>query len=350
MPKKFTIKNLKEAANKFCNCKTTADLEMLLEVSKKELALFSILPEYYTFNMLKKDGSYRTIEAPAIELKRLQRKLNFYLQSVYYFIKPKAPYGYIISPRGDKDPRNIVTNAQFHVNCKYMLNIDFEDFFHQVNQKKVFQQFSEKPFSFDKKTAHLLSKLCTYKNRLPMGAPTSPALSNFSVFNFDITLQKWANDNELKYTRFVDDITLSSAQKIIGKNHLNQIDTICRNHDLKLNAEKTKFFKPGDLKTVTGLVVTGDVTIHPDYYNELDEDMERLKRLMEVDIITGHLHKGDMIKKFKQEVMGKVNFISIVRGKNSGKHIKYLNLFDEALNPPENELSVRWINFSYIDF
>ena len=97
-----------------------------------------------------------------------------YLQCVYYTIQSKAAYGYIIRTKDSKTYKNILTNAQQHIDAVFMLNVDFEDFFHQITIAKVFNLLQTEPFQFEKKTAHILARLFTKDGRLPMGTPTSP--------------------------------------------------------------------------------------------------------------------------------------------------------------------------------
>lgn len=344
MPRKLTRLQTSRKAEQLVNCASTDDLEDLLRLPHLTLTKETLFPQYYSFKLRKSNGGFREIEAPAPDLKNTQRRINEYLQCIYFGILTDAAYGFIINPR-KCEPRNIVTNASKHLGCNYLVNIDFDDFFHQISQQRIFKIFQSTPFHFQKNTANLLAKLCTYKGRLPMGAPTSPALSNFACVLLDNELKQWADNHSITYTRFVDDLSFSSKQAITQQ-HLLEAMRIVEKNRLKIKSSKTKWFGKKQTKIITGLVLGEKVKIQDEYYEELDRDLDRLQKAIEVQIITGLLYKAEAILKFKQEVMGKINFIAVVMGYDNEIYQTYLEKYENATNPPDGELSVRWLKFA----
>jgi len=131
---KLSLNQIKRNDVQIKNCKNTKQLAKLLHATPRDITLHSFQPMYYHFKIPKKHkGEFRHIEAPSPGLKRLQRKLNIYLQSVYYLQQSTASYGYIIKAVGQKNNKNIYTNALQHLGNDYMLNADFKDFFHQIS-------------------------------------------------------------------------------------------------------------------------------------------------------------------------------------------------------------------------
>ncbi len=346
MAKKPYPYQVEEKAGAFLDCHTIPDLKNL-GFDPNHLQLLSLNPPYYSFEMRKRKGGSRTIEAPEYTLKDLQRQFNFFLQCVYYQWQSMASYGYIIGVKANKNKKNILENAKRHLGAKYMLNADFEDFFHQISAQRVLSLLRNKPFRFTKRAAHLLAKLFTYNNRLPMGAPTSPVLSNFAAIKLDKQLYQWALDNNITFTRFVDDMSFSSKQKPLTQNHLEAIKTICANNQFKLNPNKTKFFGEKDTKKVTGLVLNETVDIDKPFYTELNKDLKRLQHLAEANIIINKHREDEVFKKFKQEVNGHVNFIGTIEGYDSPVFYRYHKKMRQALCPEEEILSARWSNFNY---
>ncbi len=344
--KKPNLNQIKQNETQINKCKNTKQLAQLLKTTPREITLLSFEPLYYHFKIPKKHkGEFRFIEAPSIELKRLQRKLNKYLQSVYYLHQSSASYGYIIKPTGVKEIKNIYTNALQHLGNTYMLNADFKDFFHQITAKDVYRIFTGSLFNFDKNTANILAKICTYKDRLPMGAPTSPALSNLYSIGLDNDLNNWARLQNITYTRFVDDLSFSSKNTPITPQFFEQINRIALKYHLKFNTDKTTFFGKNDKKTVTGLVLNKTVDIDPDFYKELNDDIKRLHSIIEVQHITGKTYGLGFVKEFKQQVMGKINFIGMIEGINSPQYNEYQNKFIQAQIVSENLVS-RWTKFN----
>src|ERR1051325_2330072 len=131
------LRFLKQTARRWQQGASLREAADLLECSAAALQLHALPPDYDTFRLPKGDGSYRTIEAPAGELKALLRKLNRYLQASYYFCKPPSAYGYVTCPADDPDPRHIAANAARHLGSAYLLNADLEDFFHYVTTRRA---------------------------------------------------------------------------------------------------------------------------------------------------------------------------------------------------------------------
>jgi RNA-directed DNA polymerase len=331
------------------SCRYLSDLEGLIKVPKADLSLHSLQPKYHTFSVLKKNGGYRKIEAPHPGLMDLLRKLNFALQCLYFFEMPEASYGFVLSHKGNKKPRNILSHAENHINSAYLLNVDFEDFFHQVKRDEVFQLLARAPFHFSNESAEVLANLCTYKGRLPMGSPTSPVLSNFAVIPMDITMQTWAKQRKIRYTRFVDDMSFSSLQEL-PVTTLSEIGEILAEFGLRLNPNKTKWFVPGEIKVVTGLEVTDQVRIPGSFYYELSNDLKRLKYAMEAQLQVMGTRPNEMIEELKKQVTGKINFVGMIQGQDDRKHLNLLDDFEQAIHPEIDKLSVRWTDFPYQNF
>lgn len=76
--------------------------------------------EYKVFDLIKKNGSLRKVKAPSAGLAGLQRKISKILQTIYN--QPNCVHGYV-------PDRSVVSNAQCHVNKRYILSIDINDFF-----------------------------------------------------------------------------------------------------------------------------------------------------------------------------------------------------------------------------
>jgi RNA-directed DNA polymerase len=346
--KRRTLYEIKADSQLLAQCRNIDDICLKLNTSKNELLLHSLHPKYYSFPIKKHDGSFREIEAPSYELKAMQKQLNYFLQALYFEHQTPASYGYIISPDHLKSQKNIVTNAQRHLGNPYMLSIDFEDFFHQIKLNDVVTIFSGHLLDFDPKSAFALASICTYNNRLPMGAPTSPVLSNLYSIDLDNELNAWAKTQNIVYTRFVDDLTFSSKEVQIGTSHFDEIAKTCLNHNLALNRQKTKFAGPNDVKLVTGLLLNKTVDILPQFYQQLNKDLTRLKHIYEASVVTHQIENNPLLQKFKQEVQGQINFIGMVEGYNSQMFMQYHQRYKATFEVDEEVFSMRWTTMPYI--
>ena len=345
MAKKLTLRYAQKAANRFCSIRHIHDLAKLTEVEPYQLNLVALRPHYHLFWVRKKDGSKRWIEDPDDRLQAIQDKLAFYLGTVYYLQKTAAAYGFIISVKRDKDPRHIVTNAQQHLGKGYLFNADLEDFFHQIKEARLEKIFAKPPFEFSDKVIELLVNICTNQGRLPMGAPTSPVLSNFATIEMDkelLTLAQWA---EWRYTRYADDLSFSSTTDF-KEAEIEQIKGIVEREGYRFNSDKFKRMGPGDKKIITGVQLGVDkVEVPDDFLKQLSIDLDRLLRVTEVSMLMGRREKW--IEKFRQQVTGKVNFVQTVLGKNTTKAIEFGDRLDDANDPPIEFGSQSWLDFGY---
>jgi len=86
------------------------------------------LPTRYTsFNMAKRDGGVRTINAPSPELRLLQRNLSDLLQNCVEEINECKKWKDQLA-HGFKRDCSIITNAVKHRQRRYVFNIDLNDF------------------------------------------------------------------------------------------------------------------------------------------------------------------------------------------------------------------------------
>ncbi len=330
----------------FCSLRSLRGLCQLLKIDQRQLMQLAQNPRYKTFQVPKKDGSNRTIEDPYSELKTVLSRLNVYLQSVYYFEKSSAAYGFILGVRNDDDRRNVLTNARKHIGKKYLLNIDLKNFFHSVTKEQIIQIFCGKPFSFKRELPNILADLCTFNGRLPMGAPTSPALSNLACRGLDESLIQFSKDMLWTYTRYADDMSFSSKTAIHAEK-LNSVRSLIKKHEFQINERKLKIFKPNEEKIVTGLVVRDKVLLAPDYLPGLHQDIQKLKEVFWAQNEQGRLQTR-WVEDFKQQVRGRLNFAGFVMGKQSDVYQELKDIFYEAINPPQEEFGcVSWRGFPY---
>lgn len=83
---------------------------------------------YKIFEIPKKSGGTRTICAPEPFLKSIQRKISQKLNEVHLEYLEKKRIKNKISHAFQKD-RGIISNARYHRNKRYVLNVDIVDFF-----------------------------------------------------------------------------------------------------------------------------------------------------------------------------------------------------------------------------
>lgn len=188
----------------------------------------------------KKFGYYwsRTINPPNDELKSIQKRINGYINN--HIPMPEYAFG------GVKGKDNI-QNAKLHKGQKYVFQTDLTDFYPYITNKMVYKMFVDKGFSAD--IASILTKLTTYNGHLPQGAPTSTTIANLVFEPTGLKLHKLAIDNSLRFSTFVDDVTMSSQNQF--KELTPEIIRILREGGFRISQNKTTY-KSG-ITEVTGV-------------------------------------------------------------------------------------------------
>lgn len=246
---------------KFLVSTSRSELAAALDVPLKSLTYFLYAlrndeDKYSRYTIPKRNGSFREICAPHKGLKRIQKRLSEVLVDIY----PES-----VSAHGFLRGRSIKSNAQCHLNRKWIINIDLKDFFPSIHFGRVKGVFISWPFNFPEPIARDLANLCCCDGILPQGAPTSPIISNFVCWKLDNQLMRFAKKNKCFYTRYADDITFSTNLKeipesvgVISDYEFKLSDAfieIIQSNGFNINVDKTRFSSSYNRQEVTGLIV-----------------------------------------------------------------------------------------------
>ena len=175
---------------------------------------------------------------------------------------------------------SIASNAALHKQKKYVLNLDIEDFFPSLNFGRVRGYFiKNKNFRLEPKVATILAQIACHENALPQGSPCSPIVSNLIGQVLDVRLVKLAKKYKCTYSRYADDLTFSTNQKIFPKELAykkykrttnwvvgKKLSDCIMNANFKINSSKTRMQYKDARQVVTGLVVNKAVNTKSEYY------------------------------------------------------------------------------------
>lgn len=175
--------------------------------------------------------------------------------------------------------KSVLTAAQAHINSKFFFLTDIKSFFPNINENDVTRVLNRDksliPISDFENYISVVTKLTTNNNTLPIGFPTSPQLSNGLLFEFDNALESFCQSRSLIYTRYSDDIIISSKEKsqlIDLKDIVQQKLHEFASKELFLNEEKTYITHIGNKVKILGLVITTDgrITVDAKYKKSLE--------------------------------------------------------------------------------
>lgn len=230
-----------------------------LPFSRSELeTLIATAPFRYKEYLIPKReiGKYREISQPTPEVKLIQRWLIKEEFSSFRVHSAATAY---------KEDVGLISNIFPHINNKFLLKIDFKNFFPSITATAFSEairggQFSDEDikilcnflFKLDRKSRSL---------RLAIGAPSSPTISNILLYPLDEAIHTQCAELGISYTRYADDLSFSTNQpKILTEFDKNLPELINKstNLNLRINNEKTVHASKKSGRKITGLVITSD--------------------------------------------------------------------------------------------
>ena len=238
------------------------ELSSAVEMSEADvIRIISTAPKRYKiYAVPKRDGvGMRVIAQPARELKLLQR----YIAEEVLRKLPihEAARAYI---RG----KSIRDNAVPHLANRVILKLDFRDFFHSLKYNDlravlIAQEFSGMPESEWTLLENILFWQKPEKRTkcLAIGAPSSPMVSNIIMENLDRQFSTICQSHGAAYTRYADDITLSSDKiEVLAscEKQLRKLVRATKSPKLFFNDKKRGLFTTAGRRLITGLVITPD--------------------------------------------------------------------------------------------
>jgi len=244
---------------------------------------------YRRFKIPKGQGE-RHILAPKVGLKVIQKWIGAQLQSSVQF--PEHVFGFVPG-------RSHIGAAKVHTEAKWVYSVDIEDFFPSTPEATVSTSLQQ--IGFDKESADLVSSLCCFGGFLAQGAPSSPVLSNLCLKEVDAALASLAEVLDVRMTRYADDVSFSSRNKVPEK-LAEELNAVFADTPWKIAEGKTHLAEAPSRLKVHGLLVHGSsVRLTKGYRNRI--------RAYRHILNTGKCKQEDVAK-----ISGHINYASQVEG------------------------------------
>ena len=233
---------------------------------------------YRTAAIPKGSGGTRQLAVPDPLLKHIQQRIY----QVLLIHMPVSPYAAAYRPGG-----STLRAAAPHVGKPLVLRLDIREFFGSVLYTSV-KDAAFPATIYAEPLRVLLTILCYYRDALPQGAPTSPAISNLLLRSFDEDVAAWCAGQQIAYSRYCDDMTFS------GDFAPDPVICFVREKlgalGLFLNEKKTRRMYAGQRQSVTGLVVDQRCRVPAGYRRRLRQELYFCRRYG----VSSHMqHTGD---------------------------------------------------------
>lgn len=320
---------------------------------------------YKTFNIPKKSGKIRVINAPCSRLKRIQRALNAIFSA--YYEQNDYSCGFVAG-------KNLTDGAKKHVRKSYVLNIDLKDFFDSIEMYRIKAILTLPPFNLKsdrnnpQDIAFTIANLCCHpkevtrldadgkemicvRNVLPQGAPTSPVLTNLVCRQLDRRLAGLSKRYRASYSRYADDITFSANRNIFHpeSGFCKELRRIIEDDQkFRINNEKTRVQGKGYRQKVTGITVNEKVSLGRRYVKQLrmwlylweEYGYEQASEYFKNDYTAarGYVksHNAEMIN----VISGKLDYMKMVVGADNETYRKLNNRYRRLIEIRNPELSL----------
>jgi hypothetical protein len=225
-------------------------LAAILGVDPGGLDAIRLGPRYHyrPLTVAKPDGRGRRVLAPSPALKRLQRALlvNDLAQRAAHECATAYDSG-----------SSTVLNARPHTWSRLVAIVDLRDFFESTRAARVRRCFVA--HGWRDEALAMLMRLCTFRDGLPQGAPTSPRLSNLANIGLDERLQRLARRSGAIYTRYADDLTFSWRSGRMPGGFTRAVEDALASAGYEVQPRKGWRVSPiRDHPVVTGVVLAGD--------------------------------------------------------------------------------------------
>lgn len=282
---------------------------------------------YIDITRPKKTGGMRAISSPEPVLMDVQRLiLRRALEGMQLH---SASFAY-------RKNRSIILCAKRHIGARWLMKFDLHDFFGYISEYQVHEVFRAR--GYQPLIALELARLCTRSSHiarrggrpsryasipsydsdapghLPQGGPASGALSNAVAASLDGAIMDLSLKAGFTYTRYSDDIVLSTSDHF-NRNHARSVIREMRRtvseHGFRLHEKKTRVVPPGARHVVLGLLLGEEVVrLPPEYRRRVEVHVRGVAKFGLLEHVE---HRGyDSILSFISHVDGCLAFAAAV--------------------------------------
>ena len=289
----------------------------LREFNQRYAALFEADRKslYHSFSIPKSSGGLRHIDAPLPDLMEALRQLKFIFEERLFARYHTSAFAYVRR-------RSTIDALKKHQQneSRWFAKLDFSNFFGSttleftITQLSIIFPFNE-ILKQEEGKDHLTQalSLCFLNGMLPQGTPISPMMTNLLMIPIDHkicnSLRKY-NNNQYVYTRYADDLLISSKYSFDPKDIISFIENVVSGFHAPytLNAQKTRYGSRAGSNWNLGVMLNKDnnITLGHRRIKQLKAMINNFSRdhindvpwtLYDVQVLNGHINYLKMVEK-----------------------------------------------------
>lgn len=274
--------------------------------------------------IVKADGSIRQPFDALEPLKEVHRRLKKKMFSKVVFPK------YLTGSLKGCDYR---VNASLHVKAKIIICEDIEGFFPTTSATVVFDIWRNF-FGFSEEVSNILTKLTALDGALPQGAITSSYLANLAFWRLEPDLHELLDGRGIVYSRYVDDITISSKHFLNTEQKTEYIALIygmLRKIGYRAKRRKHEIATSAKPMFTTKLMVNSKVSLTPKERANIRAAVFQLEQKINAGICN-----AEIIKKLNS-VAGQVSKLTRFHATEGIALMNRIKLLRQRINIPQNK-------------
>ncbi|HET9284609.1 MAG TPA: reverse transcriptase family protein [Candidatus Angelobacter sp.] len=187
----------------------------------------------------KHPNKSRTIDNPRGDMKKVQRRIYRRL------LRPICFPEHIL---GGVRKRSVLDNGDRHLGSNVLVTVDIRKCFPSINNVQIYRVWRE-TLGCTPPVASLLTRLTTYKRRLPQGSPASPLLANLFIWSIDKPIREACKQKSVVYSTWIDDLGFSG---ILAREVIQVAAKVLAAHGLRLSRKKIRVMGSREKKLLTG--------------------------------------------------------------------------------------------------
>lgn len=241
------------------SCLTRDNLSKSLSITSDKLINFTKSPKkfYYKKSKRKKNGGTRILEIPIHSLKLVQKYL---LKKILYKL-PISPM--LFGGPGSSTKKAVISHTQKAT----VTAMDINNFYPSIKSYHIRNVFLQHKAT--KEIAEILTRLVTYKNHLPQGAPTSTYVGLLVLQSAAQQIEKMLKKiPRSSFSIYIDDIIISGPEGI--KRFVPMIRKILKRYRFEIN-DKTNIMNRDREQVCLNIGLNNGIEPPKSYLQELKE-------------------------------------------------------------------------------